>query len=234
MAKSSSIEWTEATWNPWQGCKKVSPGCKNCYMFRAKKRYGQKPDIVVRSKRTTFYSPLNWEKPRLIFTCSWSDWFLSEADEWRDEGWEIIRQSPNHIFQILTKRPERIEENLPGDWKDGWENVWLGVSIESQDYISRIDSIRYVPAKLRFVSAEPLLGPIEFKNLSGIDWVITGGESGPGYRLTDLQWVRLIRDKCQMQGIKFYHKQNGGTKKINGSWGGRILDGRTWEEIPPS
>lgn len=232
MGKATSIEWTKATWNPWQGCRKVSLGCKNCYMYRAKKRYGQNPDVIVRSSKTTFNSPLKWKDSSLIFTCSWSDWFIEEADQWRDEGWEIIRRSPHHIFQILTKRPGRIAGNLPPDWHGGWKNVWLGVSIENQECLHRLNLLSNIPASVKFISAEPLLEPIDFNNLMGIDWVITGGESGPGYRPLNLAWVRSIRDLCQRFNVPFYHKQNGGARKVNGSWGGNVLDGRTWEQMP--
>lgn len=231
MGKTSSIEWTEATWNPWQGCVKVSTGCKNCYMYRAKRRYGQNPILVVRSK-TTFNDPLKWAEPRLIFTCSWSDWFIENADEWRDEAWDIIRRTPQHTYQLLTKRPERIHDHLPADWNEGWQNVWLGVSIESQAYVSRLTLLCEAPAHVRFVSAEPLLDPVYLGDLSGISWVITGGESGPGARSMKPDWVRLIRRQCKKAGVAFFHKQNGGTKKMEGAWGGRLLDGRTWDEMP--
>lgn len=231
MGKTSAIEWTEATWNPWHGCIKVSQGCKNCYMYRDKRRYGQKPMLVVRSK-TTFTNPLRWIEPSLIFTCSWSDWFIEEADEWRDEAWDVIRHTPQHTYQILTKRPERILNSLPSDWGDGWRNVWLGVSIESQKYISRMNLLTEIPAHVRFISAEPLLGPLSLSLVVGIDWVITGGESGPGARPMELEWVRSIREQCLRSGVAFFHKQNGGTKKIAGVWGGRLLDNRTWDAMP--
>ncbi len=233
MAKLSSIEWTESTWNPWHGCIKVSPGCKNCYMYRGKKRWGNDPRNVVLS-RTTFEDPLSWSKPRLIFACSWSDWFVEDADSWRERAWDIIRQTPHHTYQILTKRPERALDCLPDDWGKGWPNVWLGVSIETQAYLYRKDILRRVPAYLRFISAEPLLGPINLGSLEAIHWVITGGESGPEYRPMDSEWASSIRRQCQSSGVLFFHKQNGGTKRINDSWGGRILDGRTWDEIPSS
>ena len=231
MAANSKIEWTQSTWNPWHGCIKVSPGCKNCYMYRDKNRYGQDPKQVSRSK-TTFNDPLKWEEPRLVFTCSWSDWFIDEADGWRDDAWNVIRQAPQHTFQILTKRPERILDHLPRDWGNGWAHVWLGVSIESQKYVTRLDLLRQVPARVRFISAEPLIAPIAFGSLKKIDWVITGGESGPKARPMDMDWVRSIRDKCKREGIAFFHKQNGGTTIVDGAWGGRKVDGRTWDAMP--
>jgi len=231
MANQSLIEWTDATWNPWHGCIKVSPGCKHCYMYRDKKRYGQEANNVVKSK-TTFHDPLKWTVPRLIFTCSWSDWFIEEADEWRSEAWQVIRETPHHTYQILTKRPERIIGNLPDDWEDGWSNVWLGVSIETKEFLLRKEFLTQVPACVRFISAEPLLGPLDLGVLSKIHWIITGGESGPKARHMNLDWVRGIRRQCIRASVPFFHKQNGGNKRIDSAWGGRILDGRTWDEIP--
>ncbi|MEM9685342.1 MAG: DUF5131 family protein, partial [Bacteroidota bacterium] len=131
MGKTSKIQWTDSSWNPWHGCKKVSPGCKYCYMYRDKERYGHDPKLVLRST-SNFNAPLTWKAHRLIFTCSWSDFFIEEADSWRGQAWEVIRQTPQHSYQILTKRPERIHENLP-EWFDTIaERVWIGVSVESQ------------------------------------------------------------------------------------------------------
>jgi protein gp37 len=231
MAKTSKIEWTEATWNPWQGCIKLSAGCKNCYMYRDKRRYGQTPEIVVRSK-TTFSAPMQWREPRVIFTCSWSDWFIPQADNWRQEAWEIIRQTPQHTYQILTKRPERILSSLPEDWGTGWENVWLGVSVENQECIERIRILKDTPAFIRFISAEPLLEHILLGDLTGIDWVISGGESGPKSRPMNIDWVRNIRDECLKAETAFFHKQHGGRKKIDGVWGGREIDSVEWNEMP--
>ena len=231
MADKSLIEWTDATWNPWHGCIKVSPGCKNCYMYRSKHRYGKDPRSVVRS-RTTFTDPMRWAKPRLIFACSWSDWFIRDADPWRDEAWAVIRATPQHTYQILTKRPERIIKCLPEDWGLGWANVWLGVSIETQEYVFRKDILRAVPATIRFISAEPLLAPIDFGQLAGIQWVITGGESGPKARPMQSEWARSIRRQCAASKIAYFHKQNGGLRMIDGAWGGRVLDGATWDGMP--
>jgi protein gp37 len=200
-------------------------------MYRDKKRFGQNPRRIVKSK-TTFSDPLKWTEAKLIFTCSWSDWFIDEADDWRNAAWDVIRATPQHNYQILTKRPERISGHLPNDWGKGWKNVWLGVSIENQKHVDRAEILRSVPAHIRFISAEPLLGPIEFVTLNGIHWVITGGESGPNSRSMDLSWVRSIRKQCYKSKTAFFHKQNGGTRIINGAWGGRELDGRTWDAIP--
>ena len=231
MSRTSAIEWTQSTWNPWHGCVKVSPGCKNCYMYRDKERYGQNPKLITRSK-TTFRDPLTWEEPKLIFTCSWSDWFIGNADEWREEAWDIIRRTPQHTYQVLTKRPERILNHLPHDWGTGWKNVWLGVSIETQEYVWRKEILQSVPAHVRFISAEPLLGPINLAPLTNIHWVITGGESGPNARPMNLEWSRTIRDQCLREHVAFFHKQNGGKARVEGTWGGRLLDGRTWDGMP--
>lgn len=216
MGVNSSIQWTDATWNPWHGCKKVSPGCKYCYMYRDKERYGQDPTTVLRSK-TNFNAPLKWNEGRLVFTCSWSDWFIEDADAWRNEAWDIIKQTPQHTYQILTKRPERIAEHLPADWGNGYSNVWLGVSVESQDQVWRISQLENVPAVLRFISFEPLIGPILDLFVSQqIGWIIIGGESGNEtgvykYRPCDPDWIEMIIDdyKKFSPDTKIFVKQLG-------------------------
>lgn len=236
MAKTSAIEWTQATWNPWRGCHKVSAGCKNCYMFRDQTRYGNDPNVVVRSK-TTFNDPLKWAKdpngPRLVFTCSWSDFFIKEADMWRGEAWEIITRTPEITYQILTKRPERIAGNRPYLFRTMPSNVWLGISVETADEWDRADALRPSGALVNFLSLEPLLGPLPYiPFLPWWKWVIVGGESGPNARPMKPEWVRSIRDQCIEVGVPFFFKQWGGNRKINGVWGGRELDGRTWDEMP--
>ena len=183
MGRKTIISWTQRTWNPWRGCTRISPGCKSCYMFRAQQRYGHDPSVVVRTK--TWTEPLRWQRvaerehnTELVFTCSWSDWFHEDADEWRDEAWSLVRQCSNLVFQILTKRPERVLDHLPHDWSDGYKNVWLGVSIENEDYVWRADVLRKIPARVRFISAEPLLGPLPNLVFDGFHWLIVGGESG--------------------------------------------------------
>jgi len=229
MGSRTTIAWTEATWNPWRGCHKVSEGCRNCYMYRLMKRWGQDPTRVERAGLRTFLSPLRWKKPRMIFTCSMSDFFIKEADEWRDEAWGIIRRTPQHTYQILTKRPERIEQCLPLDWGDGWPNVWLGVSAETHHAaIERLSILERIPAVIRFVSCEPLLSPINVGLWPWLDWVIVGGESGPGYREMDLDWARDIRDWCIAQGIPFFFKQASGPRPgLNPE-----LDGCRWQQYP--
>ena len=224
----TAISWTEETWNPWMGCTKVSEGCDHCYMFREQRQYGNDPEVVRRSK-TKFQLPLRLKEPSLIFTCSWSDWFHVDADPWRDEAWEIVRATPQHTYQILTKRPGRIRRHLPADWGDGYPNVWLGTSVETNEHLSRVRVLCDVPAALRFISAEPLLGPLPDLDLDGIGWVITGGESGPEHRPIEVAWVREIRDACLAADVPFHHKQWGGARPKSG---GKLLDGREWCEIP--
>ena len=205
MSAASKIEWTDATWNPWHGCHKISPGCKNCYMFREKKMYGQDPNVVVRSK-TKFSDPLKWPDAKLVFTCSWSDWFIEEADPWRDEAWDIIRRTPQHTYQILTKRIERAGSWVP---VPPLANVWLGASIEDRAHLSRIGQLRMTLASLRFLSLEPLLEDLGSLDLRGIDWVIVGGESGAGARPCDLAWIRSIVAQCRKAEVPVFVKQLG-------------------------
>ena len=215
MAGMSAIEWTDATWNPWMGCEKVSPGCAHCYMYREQRQYGHDPSALRRSK-TKFHEPLRWADQRLVFTCSWSDWFHPGADQWRDEAWDIIRCTPHLTYQILTKRPELIPGRLPADWGAGFANVWLGVSIENSRFTWRADRLREVPAAIRFISAEPLIGSLfdgtgnrQPLSLKGIDWVIAGGESGPRSRRLDLAWVDELANTCDEAGVAFFMKQLG-------------------------
>src|SRR5690349_10648329 len=235
MAEHSGIEWTDATWNPWRGCSKVSPGCAHCYMFREQERYGRDPSVVVRSK-TTFDDPLKWRAPRVVFTCSWSDWFHEAADEWRPAAWDIIRRTPQHIYLILTKRPERMESRLPWSaFGDPWPNVWLGVSVENQRFAHRLAILNTMPAARRFLSAEPLLGPLDIAEHLGprlVSWVIVGGESGPGWREMDISWVRWLGSQCRERGAAFFLKQLGGWPDKRGG-AKATLDGKRWTERPP-
>lgn len=236
MAEETGISWTNHTQNFWKGCEKVSPGCKNCYMFREMTRYGLNPEEITRTK--TWKNPLRWNKEaeaegksRLVFTCSWSDFFIKEADEWRDDAWAIIKETLWLQWQILTKRVDRVMDHLPDDWGEGYPNVWLGVSIESATYTKRADALRDIPARVRFISAEPLLASLKMteEDLQGIHWLIAGGESGDSFRPMEEDWVRELRDVCNIAGTKFYYKQQAGffpSKKPP------LLDGRTWEEYP--
>jgi len=216
MGAETKIGWTQATWNPFHGCKKVSAGCKYCYMYRDKERYGQDPSDVVRSK-SNFSAPLKWKEPKLIFTCSWSDWFIQEADGWRKALWQIIKDTPHHTYQILTKRPERIARCLPDDWGNGYPNVWLGISAEDkQTFRERMDEFAKVKAKVKFLSAEPLL---EYFDLTygfdkGINWVILGGESGNEtgkylYRECQMEWFELMALDCVRCDVPVFVKQLG-------------------------
>jgi len=216
----SSISWTNYTYNPWQNCRRISKGCRFCYMFREKSRYGQDTSKVIKSAPATFNKPLKWGKPSLVFTCSWSDFFIEEANEWRDEAWAMIKETPHLTYQILTKRPERILEHLPSDWREGYDNVWLGVSIENNDSKSRLHELVIVPSKVKFISAEPLLERIEFTpeemNIlkNHYHWLIIGGESGNDngkhlYRPCELEWLQYLVDVGTKSHMPVFVKQLG-------------------------
>jgi protein gp37 len=236
MASKSTIEWTDMTWNPVTGCTKISPGCKNCYAHRMARRlhamgqarYRNNFDVTLHPD--LLEQPLRWQQPRKIFVNSMSDLFHTDVPlDFIQAVFDIMGKAYWHTFQILTKRSERLGE-LAADiaWH---KNVWMGVSVENQLYVHRIEHLRKVRAAVRFLSVEPLLGPIPRLPLHGVGWVIVGGESGPGARSIDPQWVRTIRDRCVAQGVPFFFKQWGGTKK---KLTGRKLDGRTWDEMPDS
>jgi protein gp37 len=213
MGEQTGIGWTEATWNPWHGCHKISAECDNCYMFTEKKQYGQDGDVVLRSK-TKFNDPLKWVRsgkpPKMCFTCSWSDWFIREADPWRGEAWTITRHTPQITYQILTKRIGRAIQFLPLDWGEGYPNIWMGVSVGLKATRQRISGLRAVPARTKFVSFEPLLEDLGDLNLSGIDWAIIGGESGHRARPMEIAWARNVKEQCVAQGVKVFMKQLGG------------------------
>ena len=245
MSDKSSIEWTESTWNPVAGCTVVSPGCSNCYAMRMARRLEAMGQAkyegttrqsggraiwtgVVRLDEEALSIPEKWKAGRLIFVNSMSDLFHERIPlTFIQRVFGVMRETPQHTYQVLTKRPERLETLSS---KLSWtENVWMGVSVESADYLYRIDRLRRSGAVTKFLSLEPLLGPLEGMNLEEIDWVIAGGESGPGARPMSTQWVRSIRDQCVARGVAFHFKQWGGVWKARN---GRTLDGRTWDEFP--
>jgi protein gp37 len=225
----TAIEWTDKTWNPTTGCTKVSPGCKFCYAEAITERFSpQFPNgfrFTMHPNRLE--EPKRWRKPSRIFVNSMSDLFHEEMPlEFLQQIFAVMRECPQHIFQILTKRDAKLLEFAPFlEWS---QNIWLGVSVETQVYHHRIDALRQVPAAVRFLSCEPLLGGLEL-NLEGIHWVITGGESGTQHRGIEADWVRSIRNQCTQAGVAFFHKQWGGRTPKSG---GRELDGRTWDEMP--
>ena len=196
-------------------------------MFREQERYGRNPNAVVKAAPATFNAPLKWKEPRKIFTCSWSDFFIEEADQWRDEAWRIVESASQHTYQILTKRPERIRGNIPK--RNASANVWIGVSVENPRFYWRIDKLREIESAIRFLSIEPLLGPMPDLPLHGIDWVIVGGESGANFRPLNIDWVRQIRDLCIEHGVAFFFKQKSGYFPKAQD---RLLDGREWSEFP--
>jgi len=234
MGDKTGISWTDHTWNPFIGCTRVSAGCRICYFYRDAERYGFDPRVVHLSK--TMRQPLKWKEPAPVFTCSWSDFFHNDIKpEWREAAWQIIRQTPHLTYQILTKRPENIRACLPKDWGQGWPNVWLGVTVETAKYIWRLDEVSKIPAVLRFASYEPALGPtinVPTEWASTIRWWIAGGESGAGFVQPKALWFQWMRDECAANKIPFFFKQWGGTRKIDGVWGGDKLDGIQYHEFP--
>lgn len=234
MSTQSSIEWTESTWNPLTGCTKISPGCKNCYAERMAKRLcamGQ-PNYANGFKLTlqdhVLGLPLIWKKPHMIFVNSMSDLFHEDVPkEYIYKVIGVMRTANWHTFQVLTKRSERLFQfSASFIWPD---NVWIGVSVENHNYMYRIDHLKSVNASIKFLSLEPLLGPLPDLELTGIDWVIVGGESGPGARPIDEKWILDIRDHCLHSNVPFFFKQWGGVRK---SKQGRLLQGRTWNMLP--
>lgn len=234
MAVNSSIEWTQSTWNPVTGCTKISPGCDHCYAERMAIRLqamGQNnyaKGFEIATHESALELPLNWKKPQTIFVNSMSDLFHREVPlSFVQKVYEIMKRAYWHRFQILTKRSKRLFDlhaSLP--WP---ENVWMGVSVEQEQYKFRIDHLRNISAHVKFLSLEPLLGPLPNLDLKGIDWVIVGGESGPGARPMDPSWVTDIRDQCIRSDVPFFFKQWGGVRK---KIAGRTLQNRTWNEMP--
>ncbi|WP_119418280.1 DUF5131 family protein [Desertibaculum subflavum] len=245
MGDKSSIEWTEATWNPVAGCTVTSPGCTNCYAMRLARRLeamgqpkyagttrisGDRPkwNGVIRLDEGALSLPKSWKTGRAIFVNSMSDLFHEKVPlNFIRRVFDTMWETPQHTYQILTKRAERLEElseNL--DWPS---NAWMGVSVENADYAYRIEHLRRTGAPVKFLSLEPLLGPLEDLNLTEIDWVIAGGESGPGARPMNATWLRSIRDRCEAANVPFHFKQWGG---VNKKKSGRTLDGRIWDQFP--
>jgi protein gp37 len=241
MGKKSGVDWTDASWGPWRGCHWKDEGprppeCQRCYAQRDMKRYGWDPTVVTRSK-TTFQDPLKWREPLKVFVCSWSDFFHADADAWRGEAWDVMQEADHHTYIVPTKRPGNVMDRLPLDWGDGWPNVWLLVSAGTQESADRfIPELLKVPAVVRGVSAEPLLGPMDpwswletcaYCHLGvncpfpechnafhgngtrtlGIDWIICGTESGPNRRPMELGWARDLVAQCKEAGVACFVKQ---------------------------
>lgn len=240
MGEKTAISWTQHTANFWIGCRQVGPGCANCYAKSIVEKYGKRFEEVRRTK-SAWTDVVRWNraaqaagKQEMVFTCSMSDFFIEDADQWRPEAWNLIKDTPNLIYQILTKRPELIAGRLPADWGQGYPNVWLGVSVENKRFLIRMDTLRRVPVVLRFISAEPLLQdvmPELESHIDGFSWVIVGGESGNGsndFRPMPHEWARNIRDLCRRRGIKFFFKQSAAFRTEMGT----TLDGRQYREYP--
>jgi len=241
MSEKTLIAWTDHTWNLAWGCQKVSPGCTNCYADTLSRRYGW--DVWGPNKSRRTFGEKHWDQPlkwnaqaerdgriRRVFCSSMCDYMEDHATIERERSrlWPLIRATPRLHWQLLTKRSERIADNLPADWREGYANVWLGVSIENMDYAERADHLRAIPAAVRFISYEPALGPLTDLDLAGIDWVIFGGESGANYREADLQWSRDMRDKCAAHGVAYFHKQSSHFFTERGT----TLDGQTIRQYP--
>jgi protein gp37 len=241
MAEQTHIEWTDHTFNPWWGCTKVDPACDHCYAADMAHRVGW--DVWGRGTPRRRMSAAYWRQPykwdrqaavdgvrRKVFCASMADVFDAEVpDEWRADLWQVIRDTPHLDWLLLTKRPNLIRRYLPADWgPQGWAHVWLGTTVGWQAGAWRADQLRATPAAVRFLSCEPLLGPLAL-DLDGIQWLIAGGESGPHYRPLDLAWVRSLRDQCQTAGVAFFFKQVGGRHP---SSGGCLLDGREHKAFP--
>jgi protein gp37 len=234
MAQGSAIEWTEATWNPVTGCTKISAGCKNCYAERMAERlqamgvpqYTNGFNLTLQPRALDL--PLRWKKPRTIFVNSMSDLFHRDVPlPFIRQVFDVMNACPQHTFQVLTKRPEIAAHYAPQlHWGT---NIWMGTSVENMLVLHRVESLRTIPAAVRFLSIEPLIGPLPRLDLHGMDWVIVGGESGPGARPMRPEWVESIRDQCVDANVAFFFKQWGG---VNKKKTGRELDGRTWDEMP--
>jgi len=239
MSSESSIEWTDSTWNPVRGCSKISPGCKHCYAetfaerFRGVPGHPYERGFDIRLVPERLADPLRWSDPRMIFVNSMSDLFHEKVpDEYIEQICEVMALAPWHIFQVLTKRAPRLATLLAGKLRKYAEmkHIWWGVSVENKKHgLPRVQELQKSPAKIRFLSVEPLLEDLGRINLSGISWVIVGGESGPGARPIDANWVRSIRDQCARSGIPFFFKQWGGIRKKEN---GRMLDGAVYGEFP--
>ncbi len=249
MAAGSAIEWTDATWNPVSGCTAVSAGCRNCYAARMALRLSHMPNSTgekyrdtatrtrgglpvftghIRLDRDSLDLPKSWRLPRTIFVNSMSDVFHEDVPLFYiKEIFDVMLACPQHSFQVLTKRPERAAEfaaELP--WPS---NVWMGTSVEDERVLARVDQLRKIPARVRFLSCEPLIGPLTSLSLKGIHWVIVGGESGPGARPMLSEWATSIKENCKNAHVPFFFKQWGG---VNKKRTGRILEGRTWDALP--
>ncbi len=247
MSDKSAIEWTDSTWNPVTGCAKVSPGCTHCYAETFAERFRGVPghpfkqgfDLKLWPERLSL--PLQWKEHRMIFVNSMSDLFHKDVpDDFIGRVFDVMLRAKQHIFQVLTKRSERMMEwtqaafgktPLPA-------HIWLGVSVENQKYVWRVEQLQQTPARIRFLSVEPLLGPVDLNgHLKGIHWVIVGGESGPGARPMDPNWARAVRKQCQAHKVAFFFKQWGAFNKdgerVGKKTAGRVLDGRTWDGMPP-
>lgn len=243
MSESTVIAWTDHTFNPWMGCVKVSAGCQNCYAETLTKNrmglslWGPASTTTRQVTKSPWTNVIQWNNQakqdgiqRKVFCASLCDVFEDHpiANATRPRLWDLIEQCTSLDWQLLTKRPERIEQNLPSNWGEGWQHVWLGTSVEDMRVAHRVDHLRHIPAVVRFISYEPALGPLNDLDISGIDWIIYGGESGPGHRKEDKQWARDMHAKCSENGTAFFHKQSAGYRTELGI----ELDGKIVRQYP--
>ena len=237
--ENSKISWTDHTFNPWIGCQHVSTECDNCYADALVTNRMQRDFTQVQRAVSTWKQVPRWNKeaPALgekigrrvrVFMASLTDFFIKDADPWRAEAWELVSKCKHLDFLILTKRPSLITTRLPKDWGEGWSNVWLGTTCGVKKSYSRVNALREIPARVRFISAEPLLESLADINLAGYHWLIAGGESGPGFRPMDDEWARELREKCLAENVGFHFKQHSAFR----SGTGEELDGELWHQSP--
>lgn len=235
MAECTTIGWAEVTWNPWVGCERVSPGCKNCYMHRQRSRFVEDTTKVKRTSAATFTMPLTKKNiaGKIVFVCSWSDFFIEKGDRWRENVWKIIRNTPETYYILLTKRPENIAERLPPDWKEGYPNVAIMVSTENQRlYEKRWSILSKIPCKLKGISAEPLLEELKLNRKNPPQWILMGGETGFNPRpVPKKAFTKIVRFASKMK-IPVYHRQNGGKGSGSKVPGGNLIEGRKYIQFP--
>lgn len=231
-----SIKQYDATWNPWYGCHKISNGCAKCRAYAKMLSYGHKANNIMRSKEKTFNKPMLGLEGPMISVCEWSDFFIKEANAWRDEAWAIMKENDHLVFQICTRRPIALQHHLPDDWGDGYPNVWIGVSVfDNKSAKQNIPYLTEIEAVVKFVNVEPILGPVNLSPWTSeghLNWVVCGGETGPTARLPQRQWIRNVLVNCLHDDVPFFFKGYGGNELIDGAYGGDKINGEQFHEYP--